>query len=184
MAMESMFSNRRSAGFIVAASFVLGSLVLGSASGWSQDESRGRKYKAPPATSEIHVTVIRDTTGKPIHNAAVVLHPLNKGKDEGAMEVKTDEDGKVALDIVPIGDVLRLQIIAPGYQTFGQDYPVDAPAKEIVVRMKRPGQQYSIYKAHGDGDQSAQTTAENKDQKSGNAQPPAPTTSTQTGPPE
>ena len=101
------------------------------------------------------------------------------------MEVKTDEDGKVALDIVPVGDTLRLQIIAPGFQTFGSDYLVDAPAKEIVVRMRRPGAQYSIYKPHGDGDQTAQSTAENKDTKQGNAQAPAEDKgSAQTGPPQ
>jgi hypothetical protein len=139
----------------------------------------------PPDTSEIHVTVLRDTNGKPIHNAAVVMHPLKNGKDQGAMEVKTDDDGKIALDIIPIGDVLRLQIIAPGFQTFGEDYPVDAPAKEITVRMKRPGQQYSIYKANGvGGDQKDQTQSQNKDTKSGNAQPPAEPSSSQTGPPQ
>jgi hypothetical protein len=177
--MEWLAGTKRFAGIAVVATLALGAITT-----QGQDEKRGRKYVPPPETSEIHVTVVRDTTGKPIHNAAVVLHPLKNGKDEGAMEVKTDEDGKVALDIIPIGDVLRLQIIAPGFQTFGEDYPVDAPAKEITVRMKRPGAQYSIYKPHDDGNQSAQTTAENKDAKSGNAQPPAPTTSSQTGPPQ
>jgi hypothetical protein len=176
--MEWMGKKSQYAGMLLAAT-----VAIGSAAG-QDNPNRGRKYVPPPETSEIHVTVVRDTTGKPIHNAAVVLHPLKKGKDEGAMEVKTDEDGKVALDIVPIGDVLRLQVIAPGFQTFGEDYPVDAPAKEIVVRMRRPGAQYSIYKAHTDGDQSSQSTAENKDTKTGNAQPPAPTTSSATGPPQ
>jgi hypothetical protein len=148
-------------------------------------QERGRKYVPPPETSEIHVTVLRDTTGKPIHNAAVVMHPLKNGKDEGAMEVKTDEDGKIALDIVPRGDVLRLQIIAPGFQTFGEDYPVDAPVKEITVRLRRPGQQYSIYKNNGTGgDQKDQSQVVNKDTKEGNAQPPADAGSSQTGPPQ
>jgi hypothetical protein len=163
-----------------------GVLVASCAMGHAQD-SRGRKYVPPPDTSEIHVTVVRDTNGKPIRNAAVVLHPLNKkGKDEGAMEVKTDEEGKVALDIIPIGDVLRLQIIAPGWQTFGNDYPVDAPVKDITVRLKRPGEQYSIYKSNGaGGDQANQTKVENKDAKQGNAQPPAEDAgSSQTGPPQ
>ena len=155
-------------------SAALGLSIASAALG--QDEHRGRKYQPPPETSEIHVTVVRDSTGKPIRNAAVVMHPLSKsGKDEGAMEVKTDEDGKVALDVIPIGDTLRLQIIAPGFQTFGNDYPVDAAAKEITIRLKRPGQQYSLYKPSGDGDQSTQSTAENKGSKSGNARPPAET---------
>ena len=169
----------------LAAGVLASVVVVMTASAWAQDENRGRKYKPPPETSEIHVTVLRDSSGKPIHNAAVVLHPLRNGKDEGAMEVKTDEDGKIALDVVPVGDVLRLQVIAPGFQTFGEDYPVDAPAKEITIRMKRPGTQYSIYKEHGNGNQSDQTTAQNKDTKQGNAQPPAEDKgSAQTGPPQ
>ena len=156
-----------------------GALVLGAIYGGvfagraGAQETRGRKYTPPPETSEIHVTVLRDSSGKPVRNAAVVMHPLKGNKDEGAMEVKTDEDGKVAIDIIPLGYVLRLQIIAPGFQTFGNDYNVDAPAKEITVRLKRPGEQYSIYKSTGTGgDQSSQAKAENKSSKSGNAQPP------------
>jgi hypothetical protein len=81
--------------------------------------------------------------------------------------------------------VLRLQIIAPGFQTFGEDYPVDAPVKEITVRLRRPGQQYSIYKNNGTGgDQKDQSQVVNKDTKEGNAQPPADAGSSQTGPPQ
>ncbi len=161
-----MFEMKRHWGFGIA----VGAAFIGAL---GAQESRGRKYTPPPETSEIHVTVVRDTNGKPVRNAAVVMHPLKGTKDEGAMEVKTDEDGKVAIDIIPVGYVLRLQIIAPGFQTFGNDYDVDAPAKEITVRLKRPGEQYSIYKSNGTGgDQSGQAKAENKPSKSGNAQPP------------
>ena len=170
---------------MLAASVAAGMvLAIGAQQAAGQDEHRGRKYTPPKETSEIHVTVLRDTTGKPVRNAAVVLHPIKNGKDEGGMEVKTDEDGKVALDVIPIGDTLRLQVIAPGFQTFGNDYAVDAPAKEIEIRLKRPGSQYSIYKASGNGDQSAQTKTEDKNAKQGNAQPPADGTSSQTGPPQ
>ena len=42
------------------------------------DAKRGRKYKAPPNTSKIEVTVLRATTGKPIENASVVFHELDQ----------------------------------------------------------------------------------------------------------
>ena len=32
-----------------------------------------------------------------------------------------------------------------GFQTFGEDYVVDKPAMEIVIKLKRPVDQYSIY---------------------------------------
>jgi hypothetical protein len=124
---------------------------------FAQQDKRGRKYKAPPATMKIDILVIRATNGKPIPNAAVVFHPISdKGKDQGAMEMKTDMDGKASLDVIPIGSTVRLQIIANGFQTFGNDYVANADAKEITIKMERPKAQYSIYKGNATGDQSGQ----------------------------
>ena len=36
------------------------------------------------------------------------------------MELKTNEDGKTIIDVLPIGDTVRLQIIASGFQTSGR----------------------------------------------------------------
>ena len=109
---------------------------------------RGRKYKPPPPTARIEVTVLRDVNGKPIENAAVIFHSMEGGKDTGNMELKTNEDGKAVIDVIPIGDTLRLQIIAKGFQTFGDDYKIKDAQMAIEIRMKRPGEQYSIYKNH------------------------------------
>ncbi len=65
------------------------------------DQHSGRKYTPPPATATIKVTVIRSTNGKPIPNAAVVFHPMEGDKDKGALELKSDEDGKVTIDVIP-----------------------------------------------------------------------------------
>ena len=109
---------------------------------------RGRKYKSPPPTAKIEVTIVRDVNGKPIENAAVVFHPMQGEKDKGNMELKTNEDGKTIIDVLPIGDTVRLQVIARGFQTYGEDYKVDKAEMAIEIRMKRPGEQYSIYKIH------------------------------------
>ncbi len=115
---------------------------------WAQ--RTGRKYTPPPATSVIKVTVLRDTTGKPIPDAAVIFHPVEGDRDKGALELKSDPDGKVMIDVIPVGDTVRLQVIAPGWKTFGEDYKIDTDSKEIVVRMKRPTEQYSLYgEGHG-----------------------------------
>jgi hypothetical protein len=51
--------------------------------------------------------------------------------------------------------MLRVQVIANGFQTFGQDYTINQPQQELVIRLKRPQGQYSIYENHsGDGDSS------------------------------
>jgi hypothetical protein len=132
-------------------------IILSTVFAFAQQDKRGRKYKAPPPTMKIGINVVRATTGKPIPNAAVIFHPVNeKGKEEGAMELKTDLEGKTALDVIPIGSTVRLQIIANGFQTFGNDYVANADAKEITIKMQRPTSQYSIYKGNATGDQSGQ----------------------------
>ena len=150
------------------------SLVAGA----QQDNSkRGRKYKSPPQTARIEVTILRDVNGKPIENAAVIFHPMQGERDTGNMELKTNEDGKTIIDVLPIGDTVRLQVIARGFQTFGQDYKINDPAMAIEIRMKRPGEQYSIYKPHpkspnaGQSEVTGEPASPSKDQPASQPQP-------------
>ena len=95
----------------------------------------------------VNFLVLKDNNGKPLRNASVVMHPVGKrGKQSrGGLELKCDADGKASFDGVPYGK-LRIQVLAPGSQTFGEDYDIDKPVEEITVKMKRPTEQYSIYK--------------------------------------
>ncbi len=99
----------------------------------------------------LNFIVIRDYSGKPIRNASVVMHPVEKNgkQSRGGLQIKTDPDGKASFDGVPYGK-LRVQVLATGFQTFGEDYAIDKPTMEITVRMKRPQGQYSIYEDHPD----------------------------------
>ncbi len=99
--------------------------------------------------SVLSFVILKDHNGKPIRNASVIMHPVkSNGKQaKTGLELKTDADGKTSFDGVPFGK-LRVQVIAQGYQTYGDDYSVDKTEMEIVVKMKRPGEQYSIYKDH------------------------------------
>jgi len=106
---------------------------------------RGRKYKAPPPTSHIEVTVVKKFNGKPISNAAVVFSSSLDGKDEGNLEVKTDPDGKAVIDVIPTGSTVRVQVIATGFATFADEYLVDGASREIAVAMLRPQEQVSSY---------------------------------------
>jgi hypothetical protein len=115
-----------------------------------QTMKRGRKYTPPPPTCKITVTVTKASNGKPVENAGVVFLPIKDGKGDGNMELKTNEDGKAVLDVIPIGDTVRLQIIAQGFETYGADYEADSPSKDIEVKMLPPGRQYSIYEKHPD----------------------------------
>jgi hypothetical protein len=107
--------------------------------------------KKDEAQSSLNFVVLKDDNGKPIRNAAVVLHFVGaKGKQKkGGFELKTDADGKTHFDGIPYG-TMRVQVIAPGFQTFGDDYAIDQAEQEITIRLKRPQGQYSIYEK-GDG---------------------------------
>ena len=105
-----------------------------------------QKDKDNEATTWIYFTVVKDNNGKPVRNAAVVMHPVNeKGKQErGGMELKTDPEGKANFDGIPYGP-LRVQVLATGFQTFGEDYEINKDKTEITIKLKRPQGQFSIY---------------------------------------
>jgi hypothetical protein len=106
----------------------------------------GQKDKDEEATSFIYFLVVKDDSGKPVRNAAVIMHPVNdKGKQSrGGMELKTDAEGKASFDGIPLG-MLRVQVLAHGFQTFGEDYDVEKAKTEITVKLKRPQDQFTVY---------------------------------------
>jgi hypothetical protein len=102
--------------------------------------------KTEHKTASVKVTVVRESNGKPVRNAEVVLHPVIEGKqkDEG-LELKTHEDGKAESSGIPFGK-MRIQVIAAGFRTYGQDYDIDQPNLEITIKLQKPTDQFSIYK--------------------------------------
>lgn len=100
----------------------------------------------PGPEAKLDFLVIKDDNGKPVRNAGVVMHPVNRSgqQSRGGFELKTDSEGKANFDGVPYGQ-LRVQVLAAGFQTFGQDYDINKPEIEITVKLKRPQKQYSIY---------------------------------------
>ena len=116
-------------------------------------------------TSSLRITVLRDADGKPVKNAQVILHPVNrKGKaTRGEMDLKTDTDGHASVDSIPYGSV-EVQVLAKGFQTFGEDYEVKQAELEITVKLKRPAGQYSIYDNHDEKKTDSQKPPEQKPQ--------------------
>jgi hypothetical protein len=116
-----------------------------SLTGLAKKKDKDKDQDLGPVAT-LNFIVLKDDNGKPVRNAAVVLHQVNdKGKQEkGDLELKTDLDGKASYDGVPYGK-LRVQVLATGFQTFGADYDVAQPTMEISIKLKRPTGQYSIY---------------------------------------
>jgi len=105
-----------------------------------------RKYQPPPPMGSLTVTVLRASDGKPIQNAAVVFHTQEKsGKDDGNMELKTTKEGTATLNIIPIGSKVLVQVIAPGFRTYGKEYSVPNSTNTATVKLLPPEQQYSVF---------------------------------------
>ncbi|MGA2571749.1 MAG: carboxypeptidase-like regulatory domain-containing protein [Terracidiphilus sp.] len=138
-------------------SFLIALAALGLTAGavalhaQGDNSQHGRKYKAPPLAAHIEVLVVRDYNGKPIPQAHVIFHPVEGDSDKGSMELKTNDEGKAIINVIPIGDTVRLQVIANGFQTYGQDFKVDRLDISMEIRLKRPAGQFSLYGKPGSG---------------------------------
>ena len=62
-----------------------------------------------------------------------------------------------------------MQVLASGFQTFGEDYNVDRAKLNFTIKLKRPQGQYSIYQDHPE--------EKGNDKKDDKTPPPDPTPS-------
>jgi Carboxypeptidase regulatory-like domain len=108
-----------------------------------------QRDQAEEPTAILNFLVVKEENGKPVRSAAVIMHPVNPhGKQSrGGLELKTDADGKTSFDGVPYGK-LRVQVLASGFQTFGEDYDIDKAKMDFTIKLKHPQGQYSIYQDH------------------------------------
>jgi hypothetical protein len=108
-----------------------------------------QKDKDDEPTAILNFLIVKEDNGKPVRNAAVIMHPVNNHgrQGRGGLELKTDAEGKTSFDGIPYGK-LRVQVLAPGFQTFGEDYEVNQGRMNFTVKLKRPQGQYSIYDEH------------------------------------
>src|SRR5262249_30504579 len=98
-------------------------------------------------TSHLEFIVVRSNNGKPVRNASVILHPVNKeGKQSsGGYQMKNNNEGKADCKGIRYGK-LRTQAIAKGLQTYGEDCDISQPSHQFTIKMNPPQDQYSIYK--------------------------------------
>lgn len=109
-----------------------------------------QKPAAAPAVTTVRVTVsVMDPKGQPVKNAGVVMaqqrvatgrmskHPFN-------VEIHTDDQGKATVQGFAPGVVL-VQVIAHGYQTYGQAFIMKKADESVHVKLKPPRSQVTIY---------------------------------------
>jgi len=128
----------RTGGFRVR-SVAVAALLLCSMAAWA----------AVPMT-KLDIVVTTDS-GRPIDRASVVVrfvegHSIVKlGKAvRTSYELRTNQEGHASIPEIPQGKI-RIQVIAHGYQTFGQIFDVTEEHKTIDIKLNPPQQQYSAH---------------------------------------
>lgn len=99
-------------------------------------------------TTKLTVHVLDEATKKPIYNAHVVVRfevdrRLRRDK-RVSWESKANQRGEVVLNLIPRGTV-KVQVIARGYQTYGDQHELNQPEQTVIVAMKIPSGQKSAY---------------------------------------
>lgn len=111
---------------------------------WAQ-----KKTKPVITTVRVSVTVL-DPKGKPLSGAGVVLRQETvdvgrMSKNPFNVEIHTDDKGVAQVQGFEPGIVL-VQVIAHGYQTYGQAFVMKDANETVQVKLKPPRSQVTIYK--------------------------------------
>ncbi len=110
---------------------------------------------ALPAAGDTPMTTLRvevkTHTDRPLDRASVVVkfvkgrNYLKLGKKTvTSWQVKTNQEGVAKIPALPQGEIL-IQVIAKGYQTFGQTFEVNEPERTIEVKLNPPQPQFSAH---------------------------------------
>jgi hypothetical protein len=94
---------------------------------------------------------VKNLSDHPVERASVIVKFV-KGRAKMKLgkkimttwETRTNEQGVAKIPSIPQGSI-RVQVIAKGYQTFGQIFDVDEEEKTIEVKLNPPQAQYSSH---------------------------------------
>jgi Carboxypeptidase regulatory-like domain len=94
---------------------------------------------------------VKTLGGNPVERASVIVKFV-KGRAKMKLgkkvlttwETRTNQDGIAKIPPIPQGTI-RVQVIAKGYQTFGENFDVDEEQKTIEVKLNPPQDQYSSH---------------------------------------
>jgi hypothetical protein len=94
---------------------------------------------------------VKSLNGSPVERAGVVVTfvhgraKMKLGKKiRKTWETRTNQEGVAKIPPIPQGQI-RIQVIAKGYQTFGDVFDVDDAEKTIEVKLNPPQAQYSSH---------------------------------------
>ncbi len=105
---------------------------------------------ADPPMTRLRIEV-KSLGGKPVDRASVIVRfvegrsVIKLGKKiRTSWETRTNMEGVAKIPSLPQGKIL-VQVIAKGYQTYGQDFDIGEDEKTIEVKLNPPQPQYSVH---------------------------------------
>ena len=104
---------------------------------------------AADENTRLIVQVLTEEAKKPVASAHVVVRfvsgkKLFIKKIQTSWEAQTNKKGEVAIEDIPLGNV-KIQVIAKGYQTFGDDFTLSKSEETLTILLKPPAKQVSGY---------------------------------------
>ena len=108
----------------------------------------GLRAQTPMTKLTLQVT---NDSDRPVDRASVIVRFI-QGRDylklgkhiRTTYELRTNQEGSATIPPIPQGKIL-VQIIAKGYQTFGQTFDVDQESRTIEIKLNPPQKQYSAH---------------------------------------
>ncbi len=105
---------------------------------------------ADPPMTKLRIEV-RNPADKPVDRAGVIVRFVEGRsiakfgkKIRTHWELRTNQEGVATIPPIPQGKIL-IQVIAKGYQTFGEYFEVNEEEKTVPVNLKSPQPQYSAH---------------------------------------
>src|SRR5690348_9521964 len=87
------------------------------------------------ATSRLRIEVTGGDSNKPVADASVYLRVPEKKRVE--LDLKTNQEGVARSPEIRQGKVL-IQIVAPGWKTYGEYHDATEPEQTIQIHLVRP----------------------------------------------
>ncbi len=97
--------------------------------------------------------VVKTQSGTPVDRAEVIVrwkadakHPrISFSKNvRRQFELRSDQQGQIEIPEIPQGTI-QIQVVAKGYQTYGQIFDIYDEERTIPVTLNPPQQQYSSH---------------------------------------
>jgi len=111
----------------------------------ADDSSKPKQKAPPPEPVTIFIEVSAGDKDKPVEGASIYVRypePHKFRSDTLAeMNVKTTPEGKARVPLVPKGKIL-IQIVAPGWKTFGKWFDLTDDKQVFKIHLDRPPKWY------------------------------------------